>query len=106
MAVVNMVMSTDLTNPERTQIQIEIQRGFGAGWHPETEGQKQVRRSSQVSNISLPRVRNLGLTAGSNVSISSVVSDVTTDSFQISQRKHDVDQQYSALSAATFQSVC
>jgi hypothetical protein len=94
MAVVNMVMSTDLTNPERTQItKSKFKEAFGVASHPETEGQKQVRRSSQVSNISMPRLRlSKPNRRGSNVSISSVVSDVTTDSFQINQRKHDVDQ--------------
>jgi hypothetical protein len=94
MAVVNMVLSTDLTNPERAQItKSKFKEAFGLGWHPETEGQKQVRRSSQASNISMPRGRvSKSNRRGSNVSISSVVSDVTTDSFQISQRKHNVDQ--------------
>jgi hypothetical protein len=94
LAVVNMVMSTDLTNPERTQItKSKFKEAFGGGTHFETEEQKQVRRSSMASNISMPRVRAPKPNRrGSNVSISSVVSDVTTDSFQISQRKHDVDQ--------------
>jgi hypothetical protein len=95
MAVVNMVLSTDLTNPERTQItKSKFKEAFAAlETHPETVEQKQVRRSSIASNISMPRVRvPKPNRRGSNVSISSVVSDVTTDSFQISQRKHDVDQ--------------
>jgi hypothetical protein len=96
MAVVNMVMSTDLTNPERTQItKSKFKEAFGAGIHPETMDQRQVRRSSMVSNISMPRIRENQQPnrRGSNVSISdSIVSDVTTDSFQISQRKHDLEQ--------------
>lgn len=88
--VIDAVLSTDIASPERAQLS-------RSRWTEAFGGMKMdvVRRSSIVSNISLPRAR--GPVAiptnrrGSNASINSFVSDVTTDSYAMMKKQQKVD---------------
>jgi len=89
--VVESVLSTDIASPERAQLsKSKWKEAFGETSDQADVRREQVRRSSIVSNISMPRVHQspagtqqrsaVANRRGSNMSTNSAVSEVTTDS--------------------------
>jgi hypothetical protein len=87
--VIDSVLSTDIACPVRSQIaKSKYQETFGTNIVVEQElgdgAARQGRRGSVTSQISMPRARQFPGRQGrrgSNVSVSSIVSDVTIDSY-------------------------
>lgn len=111
--VIDMVLSTDIANPERAQVcKSKWKEAFGGDEEAGGENRKhQSRRGSLVSEISMPRIagdhhkqnqhrpiahhHHHHHRRGSNLSTTSVVSDVTSDSYMLmvkqQQRWHAED---------------